>query len=135
VLMREGAEWRAAFFSAIEIADDPLARLRRVVPTLSDWFLGGRFYGCAFMNAAAEHAKGEPMLREMAADHHRQILAFLEKLATEADLGEPAVLARQILLTIDGTIAALMVSGDPTVLAVARRNLDAVLVQAGAKLA
>lgn len=133
VLLREGAEWRAAFFADVAAVPEmpPIDQLRRVVPALVSWFEGGRFYGCAFMNAAAEHAKGEPMLREMAGEHHRHILAFLEGLAADAGLAEPMMLSRQILLCIDGTIAALMVSGDPTVLTVAARSLDAILTQSG----
>ena len=133
VLTREGAEWRAMFFTAIEQADgDPIHKLHQVVPALRLWFNGGRFYGCSFMNAAAEHSKGEPMLREMATQHHRHVLDFLEALAQDAGLGNPALVARQILLTIDGTIAALMVSGDPTVLDVAEHNLQSILAQADA---
>lgn len=132
VLLREGAEWRAAFFAAIAAAGpDPLARLYRVIPALAEWFEGGRFYGCSFMNAAAEHSKGDPVLRALAAEHHRHVLVFLEDLAARAGLAEPAFVARQLLLTIDGTIAALMVSGDPAVLTVAARNLQSVLAQAG----
>ncbi len=128
VLTREGADWREAFLAAIiQSGADPMTRLHFVIPAIARWFNGGRFYGCAFMNAAAEHAKGEPAIREMASEHHRQILAFLEGLAVAAGLAEPGLLARQILLTIDGAIAALMVSGDAAVLNVAQRNLDAVL--------
>ena len=131
VLQREGREWRATFFQTIESAGvDPIQRLMHVIPALETWFNGGRFYGCSFMNAAAEHSKGEPIIREMATEHHRLVLAFLEDLIRSADLSEPAFLARQILLTIDGTIAALMVTGDPTVLVVARRNLQSILDQA-----
>jgi hypothetical protein len=66
----------------------------------------------------------------MAAEHHRQILAFLERLAVAAGYAEPDLLARQILLLVDGTIAALMVSGDPAVLTIAERNLSAILSHA-----
>ncbi len=131
VLTREGADWRDAFFAAVRAgAHAPLDRLRQVIPAIAAWFDGGRFYGCAFINAVAEHAKGEPALRALAAEHHRHILAFLGDLAEAADLPEPALVARQILLTMDGAIAALMVSGDPAVLAVARKNLDAILAAA-----
>jgi AcrR family transcriptional regulator len=131
VLTREGAAWREAFFAAITgPGGEPAEQLRRVVPALANWFHGGRFYGCAFMNAAAEHAKGEPTLRALAAEHHQQILAFLRRLATAADLENPPLLARQILLTMDGAIAALMVSGDPAVLTVAQQTLDAILTAA-----
>ena len=130
VLQREGADWRENFFAAVLAGGaDALTQLHHVVPALAAWFDSGRFYGCSFMNAAAEHSKGDPMLREMAADHHRQILAFLQGLTETAEMEEPAFLARQILLTIDGTIAALMVLGDPLALVVAERNLRSILKQ------
>ncbi len=130
-LREEGAAWRAAFFAAVAAtADDPAERLRGIVPALAAWFHGRRFYGCAFMNAVAEHTKGELWLRELAAEHHREILAFLTEQAAAAGHADPALLARQILLLVDGMIAATMVSGDETVLAVAERTLDAILGRA-----
>jgi AcrR family transcriptional regulator len=130
VLLREGAEWRAAFFAAVDRpGTTALDQLRYVIPALGEWFHSGRFYGCSFMNAAAEHSKGEPVLRTMAAQHHRHVLDFLEVRTAAAAFDEPALVARQILLTIDGAIAALMVSGDPTVLDVAQRNMLSILAQ------
>ncbi len=132
VLLREGADWRADFLGNIAAAGpDPMRRLLQVVPALSAWFHSGRFYGCSFMNASAEHAKGDAALRQMAAEHHRHLLDFFTTLATEAGLAEPSTLARQILLTIDGTIAALMVAGDETILGIAARNLRSIIAQAG----
>ncbi len=131
VLQEEGADWRNRLFAAIEAAGaDPAVQLRAIIPALGAWFSSGRFYGCAFMNAVAEHPKDEPWLRTLAAEHHRQILGYLGGLAAAAGHREPQVLARQILLLIDGAIAALMVSGDATVLDIASRNLDAVLAAA-----
>ncbi|HVE22304.1 MAG TPA: TetR/AcrR family transcriptional regulator [Acidocella sp.] len=128
VLLEEGEEWRNRFFAQIgTVGTDPATQLRAIIPALKAWFSGERFYGCAFMNAVAEHQKGEPWLRELAAAHHRKILAELDNLAERAGYAEPPLLARQLLLLIDGTIAALMVSGDPLVLDIASRNLDAIL--------
>ncbi len=128
VLQEEGTAWRDSFFATLSAAsDDPRGRLRAIVPTLGAWFRSDRFYGCAFMNAVAEHTKGQSDLRALAAEHHREILAFLAEQAAAAGGAEPAVLARQLLLMIDGMIAAYMVSGDDAVLAIAGRNLDAVL--------
>lgn len=132
VLAREGAEWRDMFFTLVEAAGaDPAAQLDAVVPALRVWFEGERFYGCAFMNAAAEHAKGRSSgaswLREMTAEHHGAILAFLGGLAQAAGYADPRMTAKQVLLVVDGAIAALMVSGDGAVLDVAARNLHAVL--------
>lgn len=134
VLTREGAEWRHEFFTAVnEAAADPAGRLRAVIPALRTWFEHERFYGCAFMNAAAEHAKGsaggEPWLRALTAEHHGEILAFLGALATDAGYPEPGILAKQVLLVMDGAIAAMMVNGDRGVLDVADRTLAAVLAR------
>lgn len=127
VLLQEGADWRASFFAAAIARPDPVGG---VVAALGALFTKGPFYGCAFMNAIAEHTKGETWLREIAADHHREILAFLSGHAAASGYGEPAILARQLLLILDGAIAALMVSGDPSVLTIAERNLAAVLASA-----
>lgn len=133
VLKQEGAEWRADFFAAVLASSpDPKQRLHGVMAALRPWFEGDRFYGCAFMNAVAEHAKGERWLRELAAEHQSQVVGFLAERAAEAGYDEPAVLARQIMLVIDGAIAALMVSGDPMVLGITARNLNAILAQAPA---
>ena len=131
VLEQEGAEWRATFFAAVAAGPaSPEGRLARAVTALGGMFHAGRFYGCAFMNAIAEHTKGESWLRDMAAEHHRHIRAGLERHAETDGYAEPALLARQVLLTLDGAIAALMVSGDAAVLDIAGRNLAAILVQA-----
>ncbi len=137
VLALEGAEWRAAFFASVEAAGPgPAERLHAVIPALRTWFIGERFYGCAFMNAAAEHAKGRdtrtPWLREMTQEHHGAILAYLAGLAEAAGYAEPGILARQVLLVMDGAIAAMMVGGDTAVLDISALTLRAVLAQPGA---
>jgi AcrR family transcriptional regulator len=131
VLAREGEAQRTAIFAAMDQAGpDPRAQLLAVVTALRTWFESERFYGCAFMNAAAEHTKGsgaDPWLRDLTKIHHAAILARLEPLAEQAGYPDPAIMARQVLLVMDGAIAALMVSGDAAVLEIAERNLRAIL--------
>ena len=133
VLTREGEAQRQMIFAAMEQAGpDPSAQLHAVVAALRTWFESERFYGCAFMNAAAEHTKGagaDPWLRDLTRSHHAAILARLQQLAEQAGYQDPATMARQVLLVIDGAVAALMVGGDPTVLNVSERNLDAILAR------
>lgn len=131
VLREEGNAWRSAFVSSLDTEGDPERRLRHIVPTLAEWFQSGQFYGCAFMNAVAEHTKGETWLRELAAEHHAAILAYIGEQAAAAGYSEPALLARQLLLLMDGMIAAYMVNGEPAVLSVAERTLSAILAAAG----
>ena len=134
VLVREGEAQRQILFAVIDAAGpDPSQQLHAVVDALRTWFDSERFYGCAFMNAAAEHTKGAgaspTWLRELTRAHHAEVLARLEALAAAAGYPEPAMLARQVLLVMDGAIVALMVSGDPNVLAVSDRNLKAILTR------
>ena len=127
-LRREGETWRAAFFEEVRGAsDDPGERLRAVVPALAGWFRGGRFYGCAFINAAAEHTKGEPWVRELALEHGGACRTALRELAAAADAVVPDDLAAEIALLVDGTITGLMVSGNEAVLRTAARVLDGML--------
>jgi len=127
VLLREGADWRNSFFSAVQGEGDADGQLRGIVTAIGGWYRGGRFFGCAFMNAIGEHDKGELWLREIAAEHHAAVLKFLSDLAKQAGYAEPAILSRQLLLLIDGATAALMVTEDETVLTIAERNLMAIL--------
>lgn len=128
VLREEGRLQRAHLFGELARAgSDPAAQLRRVVPAMQSWFLSDRFYGCALMNAAAEHTKGEAWLRALAAEHHREVLSVLQERAEAAGYRDAPLLARQLLLLMDGMIAAYMVSGDPAVIAVADRTLRSIL--------
>ncbi len=134
VLAREGADWRAGFFAALEASDpDPVVRLQAVAVAMERWYRGGRFYGCAFMNAIAEHDKSEQWLRDVAGEHHGHVLTYLADLAAASGFTEPTIVARQVLLLIDGATAALMVTNDPGVLAIMARNLTAVLHTADRK--
>ena len=131
VVLHEVREaWRQRFFSALDAsAATPAGRLGHAVAVLGPWFRESGFTGCAFINAAAEHTKGEPWIREIAAGHHRLVLARLAEQARDAGAASPDLLARQILLILDGAMAAMMVGGDPAVLDVASHTLRAILVQ------
>jgi AcrR family transcriptional regulator len=127
VLEREGEEWRNRLFATLDAPVSPLDGLRAIIPALRDWFETGHFYGCAFMNAVGEHRKDEVWLRELAAAHHQEILAHFSALAKASGFAAPSLLAKQLLLLLDGAIAALMVSAKPEALDIAELNLDAIL--------
>ncbi|MCG5213142.1 TetR/AcrR family transcriptional regulator [Streptosporangium sp. KLBMP 9127] len=60
------------------------------------------FRGCAFANAMAEIADPASPVHQVAAHHSRQVAAYLESLLTAAGHTDPAALARQFVLLIDG---------------------------------
>jgi len=116
VLESEGRQWREWFIGAIEAGGgEPQEKLARIFPALKSWFGEERFYGCPFINAVAEHDKDQKQFRAIALKHKKVVLAHIEKLAREMGAAEPATLAHQLALLIDGAIVAAMVSRNPAV--------------------
>src|SRR5579859_370106 len=116
VLETEGKQWREWFIGAVEAGGgSPQEKLARIFPALKDWFRQERFYGCPFINAVGEHDKDQKQLRAIAMRHKKVVLAYIEKLAGEMGAAEPAVLAHQLGLLMDGAIVAAMVTRDPGV--------------------
>src|SRR6478672_2837399 len=116
VLESEGKQWREWFIGAIESGGgDAQAKLARIFPALKSWFGEERFYGCPFINAVGEHDKDQKQFRNIAMRHKKVVLGHIEKLAGEMGAAEPAILAHQLALLIDGAIVAAMVSRDPCV--------------------
>jgi AcrR family transcriptional regulator len=116
VLESEGQRWRDWFIGGIEAGNAaPRTKLLRIFPLLKEWFSEERFYGCPFINAIGEHDKADERLRSITIKHKSLVLARIERLAGEADLPNPAALAHQIGLLIDGAIIAAMVMRNPKV--------------------
>src|SRR5437764_9376327 len=116
VLESEGKQWREWFIGAMEEGGgDAQAKLTRIFPALKSWFAEERFYGCPFINAVGEHDKDQKQFRSIAMKHKKVVLGHIEKLAGELGSSQPAVLAHQLGLLIDGAIVAAMISRDPGV--------------------
>jgi AcrR family transcriptional regulator len=116
VLENEGQRWRDWFIGGVEAGNAaPRAKLMRIFPLLKEWFSEERFYGCPFINAIGEHDKADERLRAITIKHKSVVLAHIERLAAEAELPNPAALAHQIGLLIDGAIIAAMVTRNPKV--------------------
>lgn len=116
VLESEGKRWRDWLIGGIEAGNAaPRTKLLRIFPMLKDWFSEERFYGCPFINAIGEHDKADERLRAITLRHKSVVLSRIERLAGDADLPNPAALAHQIGLLIDGAIIAAMVTRNPKV--------------------
>lgn len=74
-----------------------------------------KFHGCPFIHAVGEHDKDQRQVRAITIKHKKVVLAYIEKLAGEMGATEPAVLAHQLRLLVDGAILAAMVARDPAV--------------------
>ena len=125
VLDREGRAWRDWFLGGLDAGDvTARERLDRIMPLLTEWFGGGRFYGCPFINAVGEHDKADDRMRRLALGHKRVVLERIRSLLAEAGARDPAGLSHQIGLVIDGAIVAALVTRDPKVGDAAAATLD-----------
>ncbi len=104
-------------------ADEQLKALFR---SLDRWCGDPGFRGCPFINTAVEYGSaGHPGLAIVDA-HRRDVLAFFARLAGEAGAADPARLAVQLLMVMDGAYA----TGNRTIHPPAAADTAAVLIDA-----
>jgi AcrR family transcriptional regulator len=79
VLEREGEAWRSWFQTAVDqLGGTPADKLVGIFDVLENWFQQDGFYGCAFINAVAEHNKEDPRIRSLAQAHKKKVLAVIQ---------------------------------------------------------
>lgn len=128
VLDREGRVWRDWFLGGLDAGDATAReRLERIMPLLTEWFRGGRFYGCPFINAVGEHDKEDDRMRKLALDHKRAVLDRIESLLSQAGASDAADLSHQVGLIVDGAIVAALVTRRAEVGEAAGRALTCLL--------
>ena len=94
---------------------DPLAQILAVFDWQRRWFASGGFRGCPFVNAVAElsGAPDHPALPVAATFKAARKQWFVDRL-TELGVADPAGLAEQLVLLVEGAIATSLVrGGDP----------------------
>jgi AcrR family transcriptional regulator len=121
VLRRRDEQVRSALARDVERrAVAPRARLLAVFDALDAWFRTPDFHGCLFIKAAAEHAQAGAAVRTLCAAHKRRQRDWLEGLARDAGAPDPAALAAQLAILVEGAIVSAQVGGDRHAAAVAR---------------
>jgi AcrR family transcriptional regulator len=96
-------------------ATEPRERILAVFDYHQHWFTSGEFFGCMFINAAAEYSDPQCAVRQLAAEHKRLVLLYLEDLCAAASVPEPAAIAAQLNLLIEGAIVTAYVADQPKV--------------------
>lgn len=112
-LERRDERWMQWFIQATSGSDDPGERLLSVFPALRSWFESESFHGCAFLNAAGETGDPSSAIRRVSRMHKDRLQSYLAELAGAANYADPALLASQLLLLIDGAISVALVFGTP----------------------
>lgn len=113
-LEREGQAWRDWFFAELlQTGRTPAERLLGTFDVLEKWFAQKDFYGCAFINAVAEHHKADPMINELTLAHKKKVLVALAELARQAGVVNADDLAHQMGILMDGAIVAALITSKP----------------------
>ena len=112
-LRRRDERFRNGFMRAVERrAKAPRQRLLACFDALGDWFEEASFHGCMFINAAAEYGQEDDPVHQACGEHKRLVRGYLTALAKEAGAGDPAALADQLMLLLEGAIVMRHVAGD-----------------------
>jgi AcrR family transcriptional regulator len=114
VLAREGENWRKWFAHGLaKTRGAPQERLLAAFDLLGEWFRQPNFYGCAFINAVAEHDKIAMPLSELAITHREETNRLLLDLARQTGASDPELLVEKISMLIDGAIVTAMMTRQP----------------------
>ncbi|MBL1095760.1 TetR/AcrR family transcriptional regulator [Streptomyces coffeae] len=105
--------WRQALKEAAEAAGpDPRDQLTGLFDAVCTVTVRDGFRGCAFVRTAGE-SDPDSDAHEATAEHKRAVRAWLTELATTAGATDPAALALQISVLLDGVMSAAAVEPGP----------------------
>jgi AcrR family transcriptional regulator len=124
-----GAEWLRWLQERIDRqGDDPELRVAALWDTLAEWFASEGFRGSFVANVATELC-GDPdhPAQKVIAEHRMALRQLLEDLAKGAGAHEPADLAAELQLLLDGAVAMAAVDHRPTIVASARALASAAI--------
>jgi AcrR family transcriptional regulator len=113
VLKRIDEQYRDNMRQAVDnLAKAPKDKLLATFDYLETWFRDKSFYGCPFVNAAAEYSDRRSQVFKEASTHKRLVMTYFEELASAAKLADPRRLANEINLLHEGATAVAHITGD-----------------------
>lgn len=121
--------WMDWFRTESDKADTPQARILKMFDVLKGWFESDGFRGCAFINTAGEIGDPQDPIRLIARLHKQKLLDYMLELCEQLGIADPQVLAKQLLILIDGAITVARVMGDYSTAESARAVAQSMLEQ------
>ncbi|APV35276.1 TetR/AcrR family transcriptional regulator [Acinetobacter soli] len=104
--------WMHWFRTECDKGETPTERVLNMFSTLKNWFQSEGFRGCAFINIAGETGDPEDPVRRIAKLHKQKLLDYIYELTSQMNVEQPMVLAKQLLILIEGAITTSHVMGD-----------------------
>lgn len=104
--------WMQWFRTESDKGATPQQRILNMFTVLRGWFESEDFRGCAFINTAGEVGDPADPVRQIAKLHKQKLLDYTLELTEQLNIEQPAVLARQLLILIEGAITMSYVMGD-----------------------
>jgi AcrR family transcriptional regulator len=105
----------------------PVDQLRRLFDVVEQIIGSDGYRGCLFVNVAMEFPLPHEPAHRAAAEHKRAIEAIVCELAAQAGADDPAALAEELCLIMEGAYVTRQVTGDPETIEIARRVADAAI--------
>lgn len=121
--------WMGWFRTESDKADTPQARILNMFDVLKGWFESDGFRGCAFINTAGEIGDPQDPIRLIARLHKQKLLDYMLELCEQLGIADPQVLAKQLLILVDGAITVARVMGDYSTAESARAVAQSMLEQ------
>ncbi|SCX39197.1 transcriptional regulator, TetR family [Kosakonia sacchari] len=104
--------WMHWFRTESDKGDTPQDRILNMFTVLRGWFESEGFRGCAFINTAGEVGDPDDPVRQIAKLHKQKLLDYTLELTEQLNIEQPAALARQLLILMEGAITMSYVMGD-----------------------
>lgn len=91
-------------------AETPRGRLLAVFDVAADWFRQNNFYGCMYINAIGEYAAPDTPIRQVCKEFKALMRRYIENLCVDLRVPDPAGLAEELALLLEGAIVTAQVS-------------------------
>jgi len=111
-LTERDERWMQWFRTESDKGETPQERILNMFTTLKSWFESDGFRGCAFINTAGEVGDPEDPIRQIAKMHKQKLLDYTLEVCGQLDIKEPEILAKQLLILLEGAITTSYVMGD-----------------------
>lgn len=129
-LTERDERWMHWFRTESDKGETPQERILNMFTALKSWFESDGFRGCAFINTAGEVGDPDDPIRQIAKMHKQKLLDYALEVCGQLDVKEPEILAKQLLILLDGAITTSYVMGDGSAADNARDMAKMMLEQA-----